>query len=163
MLAPFVPTPAICINAALRLLQIENSKIFYDLGGGDGRFSFHALLATQSSKSMICCVEKDKRLCDIARTDFKKWCRMYGISEKEDRKRFRLLEQDIVNTDFSDATHIYTYLTAEGIEEITPIFNKSLHEGTRIVSCEYAISNWKPLEIETYNGLSLYLYEIGQS
>ena len=160
MLAPFVPTPAICVQAALRLLQIENSKIFYDLGGGDGRFSFHALNATQSSQSLIRCVETDNKLCDRIRKDFKRWCRTYQLHE-DDINRFELLEQDIFDTDFSDATHIYTYLTMEGIEDLTPKLNDNLKKGTRIVSCEYPIPHWNPLEINKENGLDLYLYQIG--
>eukprot|EP01084_Bolivina_argentea_P222733 376948_1 len=110
-LAPFVPTPAICINAALKLLKMENSRIFYDLGGGDGRVSFAAL-------------------CNIARKDFKRYCRLNRVSQS-DQSRFELLEQDIVDTNFGDASHIYTYLTEEGIENISHTLNTKLMHGTR--------------------------------
>eukprot|EP01084_Bolivina_argentea_P001957 3619_1 len=156
MLAPFVPTPAICVNVALKLLQIENSKIFYDLGGGDGRFSFTAL---RSSQSIVRCVESDARLCEIIRKDFKKYSRMHGLS-KDDVSRFELLEQNILDTDFSDATHIYTYLTQEGIDDIEPTLTERLSKGTRFVSMEYPVPNWNAIGTENVWGMDLYLYEI---
>eukprot|EP01083_Nonionella_stella_P302139 1040573_1 len=155
-LAPFVPTPAICINAALKLLKMENSRIFYDLGGGDGRVSFAAL--SVSPKTLVRCVESDHRLCNIARKDFKRYCRLNRVSQS-DQSRFELLEQDIVDTNFGDASHIYTYLTEEGIENISHTLNTKLMHGTRLLSVEYPIPNWTILESQHIMGLTLYLYE----
>lgn len=171
-LAPFVPTPAICIKAALKLLAIDQMRskpvIFYDLGGGDGRVSFHALNATinvsenPENRALIKCVENDGRLGDIIKKDFKKWCRTYNIG-KDDIRRFELIQSDILDTDFSDATHIYTYLTQEGIDDLTPKLNEKLKKGTKIVSCEYPITNWSPLEVVKDNALDLYVYQFGTS
>ena len=140
--------------------------IFYDLGGGDGRVSFHALNATMSpsenleNRALIKCVENDGRLCDIIKKDFKKWCRTYSIGQ-DDINRFDLIQNDILDADFSDATHIYTYLTQEGIDDLTPKLNERLKTGTKIVSCEYPIPNWNPLEVVKDNALDLYLYQFG--
>lgn len=155
-LAPFVPTPALCIKEAMKLLQIEKSTVFYDLGGGDGRVSFEAL--SQSSTSVVRCVENDDRLCNIIEKDFKKYCRMH---RSFDQSRFELLRENMMDIDFSDATHIYMYLTQEGVSDITPSLNKYLQHGTRIVSLEYAVPNWSIITTEAVFGMNLYLYQIG--
>ena len=155
MLAPFVPTPAICINAAFKLLEISNSKIFYDFGGGDGRVSFAAL---RYSSGICKCIEYDDKLCKVIRKEFKKYCRMHKINEN-DQSRFELLQENILNVNFCDATHIYMYLSEEGMNDIEPLLNKYLKQNTRIVSCEYPITNWKHIQCERVWDLNMYLYQ----
>ena len=158
MLAPFVPTPALCITAALRLLQIQDSTRFYDIGGGDGRVSFNALIQSQSTCR---CVEIDKQLCNTIEKSFKKFSRIHQLSDS-DRSRLEILNCNIFDLDISDATHVYCYLTQSGVENIEHYLNQTPFKlGTKIVSCEYQIPKWKCQESETVFDLSLYLYEIG--
>ena len=77
---------------------------------------------------------------------------MYKLNEN-DISRFELLQEDILNVNFSDATHIYMYLTEPGIEEIEPLLNKYVSNNTRIVSCDYPITNWKHISCERVWGL----------
>lgn len=160
MLAPFVPTPAICVTAALKMLDIGKSKIFYDLGGGDGRVSFAALL---DSPTICRCIENDPRLCTKIERNFKRFCRIhYNQMPGLNVSRFELLQKDILEVNISDATHIYLYLTEDAMPGIAQKLENELQTDTRIVSCEYPISDWKAIEMETVWDLTLYLYQIGK-
>ena len=57
--------------------------------------------------------------------------------------------QDLFKTDFSDATVVSVYLFPEINAKLLPKFRSELRPGTRVVSHQFGIGDWKPDRTET--------------
>ncbi len=61
----------------------------------------------------------------------------------------RFAVQDLFKTDFSEATVVALYLFPELNAKLLPKFRAELKPGTRVVSHQFLIGDWKPLRGET--------------
>ncbi len=128
---PYVPTPQVTVDEMLRLGGVGPQDFVMDLGSGDGRIVITA--ATKFGASGLG-VELDPDL--IAQSE--ESARLAGVAE-----RAKFLQQDLFKTDFGRATVIAMYLLPGVTRRLRPMLFE-LKPGTRIVSHDFDLEDWKP-------------------
>ena len=151
---PFVSVPEEVLPEILKALKIQKKSIVYDLGCGDGR----VLLKAWETEPEATFVGLEKNLIPFA------LARVRKIFLKK-KNSIRIVCADFFKQNLSEATHIFTYLYPEVMNDLLPKLEKELAPGTRLVSCDYQFSYKKPVEIIDLNrpvkslGRTLFIYE----
>ncbi len=151
---PWVPTRRQLISHIMRIAKVGPGDVFYDLGCGDGRMVIEA--AKRGAKAV--CVELRE---DLIRTA------MENAEKAGVRDRIVFVNEDFHRVNLSDATVVYMYLLTRVNASLKPKLEAELKPGTRVVTLDFAIPGWKPVEVERHNvaGLTrvIYLYIKGVS
>ncbi|HJU29358.1 MAG TPA: hypothetical protein VJ718_09310 [Candidatus Binataceae bacterium] len=150
-LAPYYPTPQMIVEKMLQLGELKPGEKMFDLGSGDGRI---VIMAAQKFKADATGVEFDDSLYKQSMDQI----RMLGLSAAA-----RIIHGDLLKQDYSSADLLTVYLLPMSNGKVTPILEKQLKEGARVVAHDFEFSAWKPaktVEIEDGEGRShrLYLY-----
>jgi precorrin-6B methylase 2 len=129
---PYVPTDDKVVALMLDMAKVKKSDILYDLGSGDGRIPITAAkrFGTQGTG-----IEIDP----VRVAEAKENARKAGV---EDRVRF--IEGDIFEADIKNATVVMLYLLPDVNLKLRPKLLAELKPGTRIVSHNYDMGDWKP-------------------
>ena len=135
--APYVSTPQDVVREMLALAKVGPQDVLYDLGCGDGRIVLAAAVEHGARGVGI-----DIDPARIAEADA--GARRAGVS---DRVRFAV--QDLFQTDFSPATVVSVYLYPELNARLKPKFLSELKPGSRVVSHEFGIGDWAPVDGRT--------------
>jgi predicted RNA methylase len=75
----------------------------------------------------------------------------------------RVIQGDVLQTDFTGADVVTMYLETKLNAELRPHLEKFLKPGARVVSHDYPVPGWKPTRVEKVEGRvmhTIYLYEI---
>ena len=128
----YYPTPPETVAEMLRLARIKQGDVLYDLGSGDGRIPIAA--AKQFGIHAIG-IEIDPKLIDEARAN----ARAAGVSELVE---FR--NEDMFRIDVSRATVVTLYLSEKLNVLLRPKLLRELRPGSRIVSHDFRMGDWKP-------------------
>jgi len=128
---PFVPTPQVTVDEMLRMADVKPQDFVLDLGSGDGRI---VVTAAQKFGARGLGVELDFNLVIIAEENARK----AGVEE-----RVKILQQDLFKTDLRQATVITMYLLPSVTRRLRPLL-LDLKPGTRIVSHDFDLQEWKP-------------------
>lgn len=131
---PYEPSPPEVVQAMLKLGQIKSGNVVYDLGCGDGRV---VIAAVKKLGARGVCVDIDPKRIAEARQNAAK----AGVTD-----RMRFLNQDLFTTDFSDADVVMLFLWPNVNLALRPKLQKELKPGTRVVSHEHTMGDWKPEE-----------------
>jgi hypothetical protein len=137
---PYVPTPQKVVEAMLDLAAVRKNDFVMDLGSGDGRI---VLTAATRHRASGMGVDIDQELVDRANAA----ARRLGVAD-----RVQFLKQDVQVADIRRATVLTLYLLPGMMSTLRPRFLKELRPGTRIVSHDFELGEWKPdrtIEIET--------------
>ncbi|AFY89654.1 MULTISPECIES: SAM-dependent methyltransferase [Chroococcidiopsis] len=145
---PYVPTPQPVVDAMLKIANVGKDDIIYDLGSGDGRIP---VTAAQRYGARGVGIEIDPELVAQANQNAK----AAGVS---DRVQFR--NSDLFKTDMSEATVVTLYLLTENNIKLRPKLLQELKPGTRIVSHNYGMGDWKPERVEQVDGRTIYLWTV---
>lgn len=122
----FVPTPHAVVDIMLRLADIREGDVVYDLGSGDGRI----LIAAAEKYGVRCIgVEIDPAMVHSSRQ---------AVRSRNLEHLVTILEADIFELDFTDATVVTLYLGPELNVRLVPQLEK-LNPGTRIISHDFDI------------------------
>jgi predicted RNA methylase len=135
-LAPFVPSPQEIIERMLEIAQIKPYEVVYDLGCGDGRI---LITAVQKYRAKSVGVEIDSKIAAQASETIHK----LGL-----QNHARVVRANVFDVDLSPADVVTLYLTTTFNEKLRPKLEKSLKSGARIVSHDYGIRGWNPVEVE---------------
>ena len=127
----YVPTPDSIVERMLDIAKVGPGDYLIDLGCGDGRIN----IAAAKRGAMGHGVDLDPKILKIARENAVK----HGVADK-----IFFLEENIYDTDFSRATVIAMYLFPDINIKLRPKFLETLKPGTRIVSHDFAMDEWKP-------------------
>ena len=133
---PFVVTPDHVTRAMLELAGVKPGDFVIDLGSGDGRI---VITAAKLHGARGLGVEIVPDLVDKSRDNARK----AGVA---DRVEFRV--QDLFATDLSPATVVTMYLLPEVNLQLRPRL-QALKPGTRIVSHDWDMGDWKPDRVLT--------------
>lgn len=129
---PYVPTPWPVVAAMLELARVGADDFVLDLGSGDGRVVIEAA-RTRGARGLG--VELDADLVRISNDEAKR----LGVGA-----RAKFLQQDLFETDLTQASVITMYLLPELIRELRPRLATQLATGTRIVSHDFDMGDWRP-------------------
>jgi SAM-dependent methyltransferase len=133
---PFVVTPDNVTREMLKLADVKPGDHVIDLGSGDGRI---VIVAASQFGATGLGVEIVPDLVAKSREN----ARRAGVADKVE---FRV--QDLFETDLSRATVITMYLLPEVNLQLRPRL-LALRPGTRIVSHDWDMGDWKPDRVVT--------------
>lgn len=143
-LAPFVPSSTEVVRAMLQIAQLLPGETLYDLGCGDGRI---VVMAAQEFGAKAIGVEMDnERYRDCVNK----------IRELRLKDRVKIVHDDFLNVNLSNADVVTLYLLPDANEKLKPILKRDLKKGARVVSHDFMIDGWEP-EKEQHNP-TIYLY-----
>jgi SAM-dependent methyltransferase len=129
-LAPFVPTPKIVVERMLEIAAVGEKDVVYDVGCGDGRM---VIAAAKLHGARGVGIEIDPGLVAECR----------AAADREGASSLvRFLEMDATKARLTEATVLALYLLPESLEVLSPIFERDLRPGARIVSHDYKIPGW---------------------
>ncbi len=134
--APYVSTPQPVVDAMLRLAEVRQNDVIYDLGCGDGRI---VITAARSFGARGVGIDIDPRRIEEANAA----ARSAGVSG-----RVRFAVQDLFKTDFSEASVLTLYLFPELNAKLLPKIRAEMRPGARVVSHQFRIGDWVPERIE---------------
>ena len=145
---PYVPTPPDVVEAMLNLGGVKKGDIMYDLGCGDGRI---VIMAAQKFGATGTGVDIDPERIKEAEENAKQ----AGVTG-----RVRFLQMNLFDADFHDATLVTLYLLPEVNIRLRPKLLKELKVGTRIVSHQFDMGEWKPDKQVSMDWRTLYLWTV---
>ncbi|HBB31900.1 MAG TPA: SAM-dependent methyltransferase [Cyanobacteria bacterium UBA8803] len=137
---PYVPTPDQVVARMLELANVRDDDILYDLGSGDGRI---VITAAQKHGIRGTGVEINPELVQRSRAN----AQAAGVAD-----RVEFVQQDLFQTDLSDATVVTLYLLPEINLKLRPKLLQELKPGTRIVSHDFDMGAWQPERVERVQG-----------
>lgn len=135
-IVPYVPTPQEVVDRMLDLAQVKKGDVVYDLGSGDGR-----IVVTAAKKFGVKAIgfEIDPQRIKESHENIKK----AGVENLVE-----IRQQDIRTVDLSPATVLTMYLLPEVNLMIRPNIWKQMKPGSRVVSHDFDMGDWKPLKTE---------------
>jgi precorrin-6B methylase 2 len=135
-IVPYVPTPQEVVERMLDLAQVKKGDVVYDLGSGDGR-----IVVTAAKKYGVKAIgfEIDPERIKESAENIKK----AGVGHLVE-----IRQQDIRTVDLSPASVLTMYLLPEVNLMIRPNIWKEMKPGSRVVSHDFDMGDWKPLKTE---------------
>ena len=144
----YVPTPTNVVEAMLKMANVTASDVVYDLGSGDGRIP---ITAAQKYGARAVGIDINPQRIKEATENLAK----AGVGDK-----VKFLNQDLFETDLSQATVITLYLLPSLNQKLMPKL-KALKPGTRIVSHSFDMGTaWPPEKTEDVQGRVIYYWTI---
>lgn len=154
-LAPYVPTPQAIVERMLEAGHVTSDDVVYDLGSGDGRI---VITAAQKFGARAVGVEGQPDLCRQSRM------RIQSLGLED---RVQVLEENVFHVDLSPATVVTMFFLTSSNERLKPNLEKYLRPGARVVSNQFPIHGWKPVEVvHVKRGSmdhSIFVYQIGKT
>lgn len=153
---PFVPVPNSILKDIYQLMKVQENSVVYDLGCGDGRVLFY--ISRFVPKARYIGIENVTFPLILAH--LRAWWhrRVTGT-------QIEILNQDFFKQDLSNATHIFTYLYPNVMDDLLPKLEKELKPGTKLVSVTFKFTLKQPsqefdLERSKYKlARKIYIYE----
>ncbi len=143
---PYHPTPPEKAREMLKLADLKEGEILYDLGCGEGNI---LIVGAEEFGARCVGIEKDPSLVEAAREKVKE----RGLEDK-----ITIVEGDIFSEEFwshmgegekpyavSRADVVAIYLNFNMHEVVVPMLEKELRQGARVVSYEFFVRGWKPV------------------
>jgi hypothetical protein len=129
----WLPTPEKVVDAMLHLANAGPADVLYDLGSGDGRTAIAAAarFGVREAKG----VEVRPHLLRRSRDQ----ARRAGVKD-----RVRFVGGDLFRADLAGATVVTLYLLPRLNRKLRPRLLSELRPGTRIVSHDFGMDDWKP-------------------
>jgi SAM-dependent methyltransferase len=127
----FVPTPDEIVDAMLTAASVGPNDVLYDLGSGDGRIP---ITAARRWGTRGLGIDIDPQRVEEAVAN----ARAAGVSDK-----VKFIQGDLFELDLKPATVITLYLLPALNLRLRPKLLE-LKPGTRIVSHDFSMGDWKP-------------------
>lgn len=130
----YIPCNQEVVETVLELAQINSQDILYDLGSGDGRILIEA--AKRYGNRGIGIDIDPYRIVEAKKKALKH--NVANILE--------FYQQDLFSSNFADATVIFIYLLPHLNLRLRPQLFQQLKPGTKIISRDFDMGDWKPLK-----------------
>jgi trans-aconitate methyltransferase len=134
---PYVPTHERVVAEMLKVAKVGKNDVLYDLGSGDGRIPITA--AKQFGTRGVGVDIDPARVIEAQANAVKA-----GVADK-----VKFMQQDLFETDIKEATVVTLYLLPDVNLRLRPKLLAELKPGTRVVSHNYDMGDWKPLQTIT--------------
>jgi SAM-dependent methyltransferase len=141
----WIATPDELVERMLELAQVKPDDFVVDLGSGDGKI---VIAAARDFGARGLGLEYDEKLVEFARRN----AQAAGVS---DRAEFR--QADIFKSDFSHADVVTMYLLPDLNLRLRSTL-MAMKPGTRVVSHQFSMGNWRADETSTIQGRPAYLW-----
>jgi SAM-dependent methyltransferase len=128
---PYVPTTPEAVEAMLKLADVKETDVLYDLGCGDGRI---VVAAAKKFGAHAVGIDIDPVRINEAKENAKK----AGV---ENLVRFE--QNDLFKADFHEASVVTLFLLSSVNLKLRPKLLQELKPGTRIVSNTFDMGDWK--------------------
>jgi len=128
----FVPTPQETVEDMLRIANVKKGDVLYDLGSGDGRI---AITAAKIYGVRAVGIDIDPARIKEANENAKK----AGVE-----KLVQFRQADLFESDFREATVVTLYLLPDLNVKLRPKLWAELKPGSRVVSHQFEMGDWKP-------------------
>ena len=128
----YYPTPPETVAEMLRMANIRKGDVLYDLGSGDGRIP---IAAAKNYGIRAVGIEIDPKLV----TEADENARQAGVSQLVS---FR--NEDMFRVNLSQATVVTLYLSEKLNVLLRPKLLNELRPGSRILSHDFRMGDWKP-------------------
>lgn len=148
-LAPYNPSGMEVVDIAIKLLDIKDDDILYDLGCGDGRL---LITSCQLNKLIKCIgIEYDIDIYNKA---------IELVNRYELKEQITIIHENVLNINFYHATKIFIYLIPDGIKQLKDKLIDALERDVIIVTYVFSIPDIKPSEVIVYkSSTKIYLYK----
>ncbi len=155
-LAPNVGSPEHAVDKMLEVANLKPGEILYDLGCGDGRI---LIAAASKYRAKGVGIEISESLARTAAEHVKK----AGL-----QGQVKIIHGDFMKTDLSAANVVTLYLATAANDTLRPNLEHYLKPYTRVVSYDYPIPGWKPIDTSETEGRTnavhtIYLYQVPTS
>ncbi|MBD2258790.1 methyltransferase domain-containing protein [Pseudanabaena sp. FACHB-2040] len=147
----YVPTPQPVVEEMLRIADVQADDVVYDLGSGDGRI---VITAAQQVGARGIGIDIDPQRIREANEN----AEQAGVT---DLVEFR--QEDLFQTDFSEATVVTLYLLPELNLQLRPRLLEELQPGTRIVSHAFDMGDWEPDEVVRVGSQTIYYWVVPEN
>jgi SAM-dependent methyltransferase len=141
----WVPTNDALVERMLRMAKTTSKDIVYDLGAGDGKI---AIAAAKNFGARSVGVEYNPDMAKYAQC---------LVNAEGVAGRAKVIQGDIFETDFSEATVVTLYLLPELNLRLRPTLLK-MKPGTRVVSHSFLMDDWEPDERSTTDDGYAYMW-----
>jgi ubiquinone/menaquinone biosynthesis C-methylase UbiE len=145
---PYVPTPQEVVQKMLEVAQVKKTDTVYDLGCGDGRI---VITAAKEYGANAVGIDIDPNRIREANENAQK----AGVTDKA-----RFIEKNLFEADFRGASVVTLYLLSSVNLKLKPKLLAELKPGTRIVSHNFDMGDWKPDKTVEFQGRRIYLWTI---
>ena len=142
----YVPTPQSVVDEMLRMADVKRGDVLYDLGSGDGRIPI-----TAARKYGIRAVGIDidpERIWEAEQN-----ARGAGVERLVQFRR-----EDLFKANFREATVVTLYLLPDLNLKLRSRLWAELKPGTRIVSHQFDMGDWKPEKKLEMDGRIVYFW-----
>ena len=143
----FVPTREAVVDAMLKAAKVGPTDVVYDLGCGDGRI----VIAAAKLGARGVGIDIDPQRIKEAGENAQK----AGVVGKVEFRK-----EDLFEADIREATVVTLYLLPSLNVKLRPRLMEQLRPGTRIVSHDFDMGDWKPEETISVDGKTVYLWTI---
>lgn len=144
----YVPTPQEVVEDMLRLADVKKGDVLYDLGSGDGRIP---VTAARKYGVRAIGIDIDPDRIREAKANAKK----SGVT-----RLVQFRQQDLFETNFAEATVVTLYLLPELNLKLRPQLLAQLRPGTRVLSHQFDMGDWRADKTLETNGRTVYLWVI---
>ena len=144
----YVPTPPEVVEEMLKLAGVQKGDVLYDLGSGDGRI---AVTAARKYGIRAVGIDIDPERIREANDNARK----AGVTNLV---TFR--QEDLFKANFREATVVTLYLLPDLNVKLRPRLWNELKPGTRIVSHQFDMAEWKAEKQVELNGRTIYFWTI---
>ena len=145
----YIPTPGEVVTKMLQMAKVGGRDVVYDLGSGDGRIVIAAVKDFGAARAVG--IELEEARIQEANEN----ARRAGVANRVEFRR-----QDLVETDFREATVVALYLSPAINMTLQPKFQAELRPGSRIVSHAFDMGDWIPTDTAVVSGRMVYLWTI---
>ena len=155
-LAPYVPSPYEVVEKMLKLAEVTEKDVVYDLGCGDGRI---VIMAAEKFGARGVGVDYDPERVEEARAN---------VKEKGLEDKVKIILEDAMKVDVSPATVVTLYLLESSNALLKPNLEKYLKPGSRVVSHDFDMAGWKAKKVingdddNDYYSYTIYLWVMGE-
>lgn len=143
----YVPTPQAIVDEMLKVAAVGPKDVLYDLGSGDGRIP---ITAARRWGTRGVGIDIDPQRIRDARAN--------AVAAKVTDK-VRFIQGDLFELDLSPATVITLYLLPDLNVKLRPKLLR-LEPGTRIVSHDFAMGDWKPERTISLDARTVYFWTV---
>ena len=146
--APYVTTDYSVVDAMLAMAEVRPGDQVIDLGSGDGRILIAAARSHGARGLGV----------DIAPARIREATANAQAARVADRVQFR--RQDLFRTPLGDADVVTLYLTDEVNRRLRPRILEQMRPGTRVVSHQYDMGEWRPDQRQQIGTSTIFLWVV---